>query len=306
MNIGLLINLQFSMYCLMAVGMLLSKRNLLTESNENFISNLLMKFILPCSIAKSFLVELDKTILQSFTDVLIIACIAALIQVLLGKIVFCKLPKEQRKVMCYGMINPNNAFIALPIIEGLFGEQGLAYAAVYMIPVRITIWTIGLAVFSAQGVSGRQLLKKCGLHPCMVALYIGVSCMITQLQMPKFLYDALKFSSNCLTALSMLLIGAILSRISIRDGVKKEVLYFCLIRLIIAPALLLLACLALRVDGMTREICVFMAAMPAASLTAVLAKQYQSDAGTAGCIVMLSTALETLTLPLWGLVLRLL
>lgn len=306
MDIGLLITLQLSMYTLVAVGFFLSRKGMLTEENEQFLSGLLLKFILPCSIIKSFLITFNTQMLRQFSGVLIAACAAAAVQVALGKLAFLKLPEGQRKVMCYGMINPNSAFIALPIIEGLYGSEGLAYAAVYMIPVRITIWTVGLAVFTAQGASGKRLLKKCILHPCMVALYIGLFFMLTQLPMPQFLSDGLKFSSNCLTALSMLLIGAILSKIPIREGIRKEVLYFCFIRLIAAPGILLLVTQLLHMTGLARDVCIIMAAMPAASLTAVLAKQYGADTQSAGFAVMLSTLLNTVTLPLWGLLLRIL
>lgn len=66
MDIGLLITLQLSMYTLVAVGFFLSKKGMLTEENEQFLSNLLLKFILPCSIVKSFLITFNTQMLRQF------------------------------------------------------------------------------------------------------------------------------------------------------------------------------------------------------------------------------------------------
>lgn len=303
MDIRTLLQLQLSMYLIVAAGMFLSRINFISQENERFLSNLLIQFILPCNIIKSFLIEFNGELLRQFAAVLGIACLAAAVQMVLGWAAFRRFETGLRKVMQYGMINANSAFIALPIIEGMFGAAGLAQAAVYMIPVRVSIWTVGLSIFSAQEARGSTLIKKCVLHPCMVGLYIGMFLMLTQIPLPGFLRDALGFSSNCMTALSMLLIGAILSRVPLRSGLKPPVFYFCLIRLIVLPAIIFAACTLLRVDSLIRGVCVVMTAMPAASLTAVLAKQYHADAQAAGYVVIVSTVLNTLTLPLWALML---
>ena len=304
MDIGTLLRLQLSMYLIVAAGIFLSRIDFISQENEGFLSNLLIKFILPCNIIKSFIIEFNAQLLRQFAAVLGIACLATAAQLLLCWTAFRPFEPGLRKVMQYGMINANSAFIALPIIEGMFGAAGLAQASVYMIPVRVSIWTVGLSIFSAQEARGGTLIKKCVLHPCMVGLYIGMFLMLTQIPLPGFVEDSLRFSSSCMTALSMLLIGAILSRVPLRSGLKPSVFYFCLIRLVVLPAIIFAACTLLHIDGLIRGVCVIMTAMPAASLTAVLAKQYHADADAAGYVVILSTVLNTLTLPLWALMLN--
>lgn len=218
MDIKVLLQLQFSMYTIVAVGAFLSRIQFISEENERFLSDLLIKFILPCSIIKSFLIEFNAEVIRQFGVVLGIACIATVAQLILAKIAFQSIREGSRKVMQYGLINANSAFLALPLIEGIFGTAGLAQASVYMIPVRISIWTIGLSIFSGREAKGKLLLKKCALHPCMIGLYIGMFMMLTQIRLPGFLQDTLGFSSSCMTALSMLLIGAILSKVSLREG----------------------------------------------------------------------------------------
>lgn len=304
MEIGVLLRLQLSMYLLVAVGVLMGKRNFIREEQERFLSDLLISVILPCSIVQSFLVEFNTQLLRQFASTLAVATLTAAAQAALGLLVFRPFPPELRKVMRYGLINANTAFMALPIVEGLLGSGGLARAAVYMIPIRITTWTVGLSAFSAQGERGGRLLRRSAAHPCMVALYIGVFLMVTQIQLPGFLRDSLRFSANCMTALSMLLIGAILSRFPLRNSLRPQVFYFCLFRLVVLPGIIFAVCTLLNVESMTRSVCVIMTAMPAASITAVLARQYRADVESAGYLVIVSTLLNTLTLPLWAVLLN--
>lgn len=284
----------------MLLGYILRKKGFLKADTEAFLSKLALDIILPCSIIKSFLVEVNADLLRQFLAVLLGGTAAMLMQVFLGLAAFGFLPKEQRKVMRYGLINANNAFLGYPIIEGIFGTPGLTQSSIYMIPVRLSIWTVGLSLFAGDGLRGKKLIQKCVFHPAMIGMYIGLFFMITQLPMPGFLYDSVKMTAACLSPLSMILIGSILTRVPLKQVFSWKCLYFCLIRLVVMPAAVLgLFCL-FGVSGMARNVCVLMVAMPGASITAVLASQYKSDEQTAGIIVTLSTLLSTLTIPMWA------
>ena len=69
MDIGVLLRLQFSMYLLVAVGIVLSRIGFISEENERFLSGLLIRFILPCSIIKSFIIEFNAQLLREFAAV---------------------------------------------------------------------------------------------------------------------------------------------------------------------------------------------------------------------------------------------
>ena len=294
-----LLQLELTLYILIALGVFLRKKGFLNDENESFLSKLTLNVILPCSIIKSFLIEFNGEILKEFTTVLVIALFAAIFQFASGKLFFRFISEEKRKILAYGVINPNCAFLGIPMIEGAFGEAGLAQASVYMIPNRFFIWTVGLGLFTEKGADRKKVLKKCLMHPCMVALYIGIFFMLTQIQLPVFLTDALRLMSNSMTALSMLLIGSIISKISPGDILNRECLYFCLIRLVVIPGVIFLLCLAGQVSSYITGVCVMMTAMPAASITAVLAKQYHADEKLAGMVVIGSTLLSAVTIPVW-------
>lgn len=75
-------------------------------------------------------------------------------------------------------------------------------------------------------------------------------------------------------------------------------------RLVVLPGIVYVACTMLHTDSLIRSVCVVMTAMPAASLTAVLATRYHGDAKLGALIVAVSTILSTVTIPLWFLILQ--
>lgn len=299
-DISNLLRLEFSLYALMLAGFILRRRGFIQADTEAFLSRLALHIVLPCSIIKSFIVTVNAELLRQFVVVLLGGAAATLLQIFLGSFIFRFLPAEQNKVMKYGIINANNAFLGYPIVEGLYGTAGLTQCSIFMIPVRFSIWTVGLALFAGQGLKGKAVVKKCMLHPAMIGMYIGVFFMITQIPMPGFLYDSVKMMASCLSPLSMLLIGSILTRVSLKKVFAWKYFYYCFVRLIVLPAAMLGLFMLFGISGLARSVCVLMVAMPGASITAVLASQHKSDEQTAGIIVTLSTLLSTLTIPMWA------
>ena len=298
-----LLNLELTLYAMMAVGLILKKIGFLNPDGEKFLSNLVMYIILPCSIMKSFLIELTPDLVrQFFTTIAAGVCIIAL-EVLITQTAFRRFPADKRKAMQYGMVNPNSTFLGFPIVEGIFGAGGLTHAAMYQMPPRVVIWTYGLSLFTSAGLKGRELVKKCLLHPCMVGAYLGIFFMVTQVRLPAFVTGGLSHMASCLTALSMLLIGSILAEVKPKKLLSPPALWFCLFRLVLMPGAVLLGCKLLGIDPAVAGVCTLMAGMPAASITVILAVQYGTDTEFAGVLVTVSTLLSTLTLPLWALAL---
>ena len=217
MNITSLLSLEGSLYVLILAGILLKRTGFLTKESGRLMTRIALDISLPCSIIRSFLIELNEEKLRAFATVLLIGTVVMVIQVTASFIAFRMIRPEHRDPMRYGMINANNAFLGYPMVEGIFGSEGIAVASIYMIPVRISIWTVGLSIFTAKGVKGRELVRKCLLHPAMIAMYIGLFFMFTQLTPPAFLNDGMRMLANCLTPLSMLTIGTILADVPVKQ-----------------------------------------------------------------------------------------
>ncbi len=199
--------------------------------------------------------------------------------------------------MQYATICSNSGTMGTPVADGLFGPEGVFLSAIFLIPLRIAMWTLGIAFFTGKREKG--LLRRILIHPCIAAVLAGTVLMLTQLPLPVLVTDCLSTVGSCNAALSMILIGSIMSRMDLRLLWHRDTLFYSAVRLVLLPAGVLLACLALKLPPMVRNVSVILTAMPAGSTTSILALQYGGDAPFASACTALTTVLSLAAVPLW-------
>jgi len=290
-----LVNLQITIFFLMAAGFIMTRIGVLPVSARKPLTDLVINFILPCNIIVSFLIEFNASVLSACLVVLTVSVLIQLCLVCTSRLFYPNASSEELPALQYGTIVSNAGFLGCPIVEGLYGAQGLLYGSVYLIPQRIMMWSFGLRCFTHT--KGKGVFKKLITHPCIVAVGIGLFLMLLPFPVPGGLDKALRTASNCTTGLSMIIIGNILAENNIREIVKPRVLWYCFIRLLLIPSLVLVGCRLFALEELVTSISVVLAGMPAAATTAILAAKYDCDAHFAVSLVCLSTLLSLFTLP---------
>ncbi len=294
-----LINLQFTMFVMIAAGMILKRIGIIGPEGQRNITDLVIYLVLPCNIIKSFMVEFTFDILYTFVGVLIISILIQAVCTVLGKVLYQRMETPQKKVLQYATICSNAGFLGNSIAEGVFGTMGLTLTSIYLIPQRIVMWSAGISVFT-EAPNKKMLIKKVVTHPCIIACFLGILLMLTQLQLPGIIVSSIQTISNCNTALSMMVIGMILAEVDLRHLVDKKVLYYTLIRLVLIPLIVYLPCRLFGLDSLVTGVCVLLAAMPAGATTSILASKYNGDAAFATKCVIFSTFASLLSTPIWS------
>lgn len=293
--------MQLMMFLLVAIGFLIRKIGIVqTEGRKNLI-DLCLYLTLPFNVLHSFFQEWDWSLLVSCGIVLLLSAGYNAISVFFSAILYRKVDEKKRKPLKYGTIVSNSGFLGNPVVEGIYGTNGLIYAALFMLPVRIVMWSIGVSVFMKERKD--NLLKKILTHPCIVAIYVGFIIMISGIQFPTFVEKTITSISNCNTPLSMMLVGMMLAEVEPRGLIDKTMLFFTSVRLVLIPAVVFVITGFLPIDSMLRGITVIMAGMPAPITTALLSAKYGGDEKYATGMIFLSTILSLVTLPLWCLLL---
>lgn len=298
-----LLELQLMMFVLMGVGIAARKKNVITEEGKMLLTDLVLNVILPCSIISSFCMELDYEVLAAGMQTLLISVILQMFCSWISATCYNRVPKRQRMILQYGTVCSNAGFLGNPVAEGLYGSVGLLYASFYLIPQRIVIWSAGISYFT-EAPDRKEVIKKIMKHPCIIATGIGFAIMVFQLPLPAFLNRSIKSLGGCTTALTMVLIGAMLADAGVRGIVNKTTAAFAFVRLLAIPACVMAGCYVFRAESMAAKLSTVLAAMPAGSTTALLAMKYDGDEAFASQCVVLTTILSMLLLPGWCLVLN--
>ena len=249
----------------------LNVEKIIRENGRKTLSDLLIYAILPCNIVASFMGGI--TLPDGFVHNCILAvCISIGIQVLSiygSKLLFRRYPANQKSVLSYGMICSNSSFVGLPIAHLMFGDLGVIYTSVFQIPLRFTMWTAGLSLFT--DVSKKDAFRKLVRHPCIIAVFVGLILMVAPISLPNFLEEAIDITSGCTVPLSMIVIGTILADAPIRSLFSKSVLWYTCLRLVFFPVLIWLVLKPFPLDSTLVNVCILITGMPAGSTTSILA-----------------------------------
>ncbi len=302
MNYNSLINLQGMLFLLVGAGIVLRKQGILPEGAKGVLTDLVIYLILPCNIISSFLIEFNMDILKGFAIILTIATLIQMGCLVFARVFYSREPERRKKVLQYGTVCSNAGFMGNPIAEGVYGAEGLMYASIFLVPQRIVMWSAGISYFT-ESPDRKTVVKKVMTHPCIVAVYIGIFLMITQLSMPVFLENTIRNIGSCTTTVSMVLIGTILAEVKPGSILDRSILKYTFIRLLLIPFLVYVCCRLFHVTSLLSGVSVLLTGMPAGSTTAILAAKYDGDYIFATKCVVVTTLLSLVTIPVWCMVL---
>lgn len=300
MDILALFSLQGTLFAMMIIGAYLKKRGIIDEGGKQCLTDLCVNVIIPCNIFKSCLIEFNAEILRSCGRLLLAAVLMQLFCLFLNKWVFNRYPSQRKKVLQYCTIVPMSGFLGNPIAEGIYNELGVLYTSIFLIPMRIIMWSVGTTYFVAnETINKKKLLKNILTHPCLFAIYIGVFFMVTQIQLPSVVTRTTQYIGSCNSAITMFIVGTILADVKISSIFNLHTLLFSIFRLGILPAIALGIGSALCLDPVSLGVSVLMTGMPAGATAAIFAARYHSDAPFATQCVVMTTLVSMLTLPIW-------
>ena len=291
------------MMCLLVItGFLMRKQEIITAAGKKCLTDIILYAVLPCNIIKAFSMELENGFWGKFLQVLIIAILVQLLSLIIARCMYNRMKLEQKQVFQYATVCSNSGFMGNPLAEGVFGNKGLLYASVFLIPQRIVMWTAGVSYFQ-KGSNKKEVYKKVLTHPCMVATYIGMVIMLFQFHLPGVINRTVLAFSNCCTALTMVYIGTILVDVEWKSIFEKKQIYFAGIRLLLIPLLVFVLCRAAGIDELATGVCTLLSGTPAGSTTSLLAAKYNADEKAAARCVVFTTLLSCITIPLWSMLL---
>lgn len=297
-----MLNLQIVLFILMLVGFISIKKNIISSSSRKSFSDLLINFVLPCNIIASFMSQkFTADMLVKSVTILLVSFGVQILNIIMSKFLYRGIEHDKQMVLRYATICSNATFIGLPIIGGIYGDEGILYTSIALLPLRISMWSAGLALFTVT--SRKDTIKTLVTHPCIIAVFIGFAIMILNIPLPVFLSKSIISLSNCNTFLSMLVIGMILGEIDFKTVFSKLVIYYAFVRLALMPIIIYIILTVLGIDSVVRGVATLMAAMPAGSTTAILASKYDCDAQFASKVIFVSTLISMASIPLFGFIL---
>ena len=260
------------------------------------LTSIVLNVLLPCSIFSAYQRGLTPEILRWGLVVFLAAVGMQVLTFLLNKFLYNWIPPGRRLVLKYATMTNNASFMGFSVLGGIFGEIGILYGSIFIIPMRIMSWTSGLPLFT--DLEARERVVSLVTNPCMVAVILGIGYVFVPFELPAFLTETIAVVGYCVRVMPMLIVGSILHGVKPKEVLDIHCFYYSFFRLIAIPAIMFGVLTLLDIDPIAISVTVLMAGMPSAVLTATLAEKYGKEPEFASKIVFVSIMLSIVTLPL--------
>lgn len=299
MDVSVLIPKMIVFVVLMVIGYLCAKTNFAGREFTKDASKMVINVFMTATIINSVLVSDARLSGGELLQVMLVLCMCVGVCWVLAAI-SCRLVGLGDKAPLFELLIAvmNNMFIALPVVETLFGSQAVFYCSLSCIPFNILLYTFG--IYRLQGGEGKGSVRLRDIFSVpLLATLAALVIFLLQPPVPPVLKELASTMSAATMPLSMIVIGSSLGSVSLLDAFKKGKLYLmCVLRLLLCPLLVWLLASLITDDLMLRVTATIIAAAPSGVVVSVLAIQYDRDAVFTSEGVLLSTVFSMLTIPL--------
>jgi predicted permease len=242
----------------------------------------------PCLLISKLLGT--RPALQAMADMAMVAVGMSLILGAISIVIFRAMRWPVRTYLP-AMMFPNAGNMGLPLCLFAFGDEGLALAIAYFTTNAIMQFTIGDGI--ARGKFTTAALVK---NPVAYAVTFVVAMLATDSHLPQWVMDALEVVGGLVIPLMMLSLGTSLAALTVTTLHRS----FALSVLRLGGGFLLAVAITemLGLEGAERGIAIIESTMPTAVFNYMFALRYNNQPGEVAGVVLVSTVLSFLTLPL--------
>lgn len=300
----------FTIFFMIAVGYILTKKGWFDEKVSKLFSKLVISISLPAFMVSNMTSTFTKEKLNQAGTGLLIPLLSMVTTYLISIVVsnLLKVREERKGTFRVMFALSNTIFIGLPVNVALFGDECVPYVLLYYVVNTCIFWTIGVygirvdGGIAKNGVFNMDSFKKI-FTPPLVAFFITITLIQLGIKLPKSILDSCKYIGNLTTPLSMLFIGMIIHTLNLKDiKLDRDMLAILIGRFIAAPLIIAAYFGVFTIPLLMKKVFIIEAAMPVMTQAAIVAQAYNADHKYATVMATVSTAASLIFIPIYMII----
>lgn len=294
------------LFLLIFVGFAGVKAKIIQTESRKVFSSFLVSVVMPMVILNSYMSEFDPDILANLIWSFIFSTVVMVLGFVLSFLFMMKSKSKNKAILMFGSMFSNSVYMGFPLIQAMFGTEGMLYTSAFVTMFNVFVWTIGYVVVSGKPF-GKEVLKNVITNPVLISIGVGLVIYLGRIPVPEIVKQPISLIANMNTSLSMIIIGMVIASSNMKQFItNKEVWLLLIRRLIIIPAICFALFYVLRISGMVANVVLILQACPTAAITSVFAIQFNHDENLAAGAVVLTTLCSIITLPVFTMLLTML
>lgn len=279
------LNITAPVFLLAAVGFAWVKLGF--EYRVEFVTRLAMTLSVPCLIFTALMkTDIDPEALAALS----LAALAAYALVMVGSFALVKLARLDVQTFLAPLVFGNTGNLGLPLALFAFGDVGLGYAVVVFAVMAILSFTIGIWI-----VAGGGSLTRVVREPLVAATVLGAVFLWQGWETPVFLTNTLELIGQMAIPMMLITLGVAVARLETRA--MTQAVWLSAVKLLICLGAGWAAAWFFGLGPVAAAVLIVQVATPVAVTSYLLAEKYGADAQTVAGLVVASTLLAVLALP---------
>jgi len=279
------LNITAPVFLLAAVGFAWVKMGF--EYRVEFVTRLAMTLSVPCLI---FVALMKTDVEPEALAALSLAAFVAYGLVMIGCFIVVKVARLDMQTYLAPLIFGNTGNLGLPLALFAFGEIGLGYAVVVFAVMAILSFTVGIWMVAGGG-SLRRVIKE----PLVAATLLGALFLWQGWETPEFLTNAIELIGQMAIPMMLITLGVAVARLETKAMTRAVIL--SVIKVFICVGAAWLAAWWFGLEPIAAAVLIVQVATPVAVTSYLLAEKYGADAQPVAGLVVASTLLSVLALP---------
>ena len=258
------------------------------EYRVEFVTRLAMTLSVPCLIFVALMkAEIKPEALASLT----LACLVAYAIVTIVFFTVAAIVKIDYRTYVAPLTFGNTGNLGLPLALFAFGEIGLSYAVVILAVSSVLSFTFGIWLVSGGG-SPLKAVKE----PLVAATVLGAIFLWQGWETPVFLTNALELIGQMAIPIMLITLGVAVARLEIKE--VGQAIWLSLIKVAVCAAVGWAAAVWFGLEPIASAVLIVQLATPVAVTSYLIAEKYGAKAQPVAGLVVVSTLLSVITLPL--------
>lgn len=273
-------------FLLAAIGFVWVKMGL--EYRVEFVTRLAMTLSVPCLIFVALMeTDVDASALTAISLASVVAY--GLVTVALFGVV--ALARLHRPTYLSPLIFGNTGNLGLPLALFAFGNEGLGFAVVIFAIMAVYSFTFGIWLVTGGG-NPFRVLKE----PMVAGTLLGALFLWQDWQTPTFLTNALRLTGQMAIPLMLVTLGVAVARL--HPARLGQALWLSAAKVAICVGIAWAVGRWFALPPVAFAVLVLQLSTPVAVTSYLIAEKYKADADAVAGLVVVSTLLSVLTLPL--------
>lgn len=285
------------MLILITVGIVCSKTKIISKESNKDLSKFVLQVVNPVMIFMSYQTDYKPELVKNLLLTFVLSLGAYAVTILLAYLLIPSKKGRETELERFSAIYSNCGFMGIPLVNALFGMEGVFYLTAFITVFNLIVWTHGIILISGE--KSMKNIVKVLYSPTIIAIVLGIITFFLQIRLHEVPAKALEFISQINTPMAMIVSGVTMAETNVLKLLKKGgVYYICFLRLLLIPAILAALLSPLGISEKVRLTVIVAASAPPAAMCTLQCIRYGRNSVYASEIFTAGTILSVLTLPL--------